>query len=569
MDELEKKKFTRFKNMTKKGRDEYLHELEKEMDDLLDDVKSNTQSAATFMARVPEVMKEINVQLCTGIPNGETYKFGVDLGDLNKNLSQADQKAYTKLKIFYAQLKAYMDTGIEESQEAVKQAIEEASQALSEAVADIKESVDGIVMQMEDIVAEIQAGIEDVVNQVKDVIDDAKQQFQELLPEVRQALKEFIDMIIDAIEEIVNKINGFLNGDLSLSDLFGDGLEGFEFGDEELEWQREQIAAENEGFEFGDEELEWQLEAIKAETEGFEFGDEELEWQIQGYEDDKKKKSQQSKKSSKKKTEDKKDDEIKGAENEFMSYMDVSSNLDQYYTKGSPAITSDASGTSSQMDGGAVAVRLGSAVAWELLGQAAELIPKLGKAGGPAVLAVQTALQRAFKAFKESGYMPDKEELRKVLGDFVDSQAFEELMKTPDTPKSLTEAWDKYMEKSDHWFGEGGLLKGDANQVLHNAGTVMAEGGQAIGDLYEGAMQSFNQNVVHGLTDKAAGLVEGTFLEAPANYVAGSIQMRSDLFFGAAGAVGNTALSGVGGGLGAALDGGVALGDLANNVINP
>lgn len=567
MDELEKKKFTRFKKMDEKDRKDYLKDLEDQMDDLLDGVKGTTKSAASFMARVPVMMKDFNEQLVSALPNGSTYKFGMDLGDLNKSLSQADQKAYTKLKIFYEQLKAYMDTGVEQSQAVVNKAIGDASQAISEAVAGIQDNVDGIVMKMEDIVKEIQGQVENVVDQVKDVVDDVKDKIQEFVEEMRQAFKEFIDKIVDALMELVEKIKAFFNGDISLSDLFNGDLscfsdiEGFEFGDEELEWQKQQIEEENKGFEFGDEELEWQLQQIEAEK-GFEFGDEELEWQLQQPEETPTKKSSSKGKSNKDKKEPKKEETIEGKESEAMSYYDVASMPEQTF---SSDVSTDT--TKKEPDGLVVAQRFGSAAAWEFLGQAAELIPKLGKAGGPAVLVVQTLLQRGFKAFKDSGYMPNKEELRSVLGDFVDSELFDELMKTPDPPKSLTEALDRFDEKADHWYGEGGLLTGDANQITHNAGTVLAEGGSALGDLYEGTVQSFNQNVVHGVSDFVADSFQGTILETPADMVRDTVQTIGDGVAYVQGAVGNTFLSGVGGALGAAADAGTFIGDEISGLI--
>ena len=240
MDELEKKIFTRFKRMVQKERDAFLHQMEEQMDELMDEVKSTTKTASSYISQAPITLYEVNTNTCTSVPVG-TEKLSSALADLNKELSQAAQKAYTKEKIFYEQLKAYVDTGIEESQEAVHKAMDEASKALNDAVADIKEGADEVMMKMEDIVKEIQNQantiVDEVQNQVNNVVDEVQNQVNTVVDEVqnqvnivveevkdtfeelKQAFKDAINQVMDALEDLWHQIEDLFQNGLSLDNL--------------------------------------------------------------------------------------------------------------------------------------------------------------------------------------------------------------------------------------------------------------------------------------------------------------------------------------------------------------
>ena len=484
MDELEKKIFTRFKRLAQQERDQFLHQMEEEMDELMDEVKSTTKSASSFLSQAPLTLYKVNSATLTSVPVG-SEKLSSALADLNKELSQAAQKAYTKEKIFYEQLKAYVETGIEESQEAVHKAMDEASHALNDAVADIKEGVDEVMMKVEDIVDQIQ-------NEVNAVIDEAKNAFEEF----KQALKDAINQVLDALDDLWHQIEDLFRNGLSLDNLHFDFslFDSFPDTDNEVEEEDE----EDEEEEKEDEEDE----EDEVDMETFVFDDPLVITASPPNESSKKNKDN---KSNKKENKTEESHEYDGLNMSTDSPFTPGVSSDNFTSASTPASTENPDLTLFNGSLGA------AQAAVYLLGKLAPAT-KLGKIApfaGLVINGIGFELTEVLELLDKAGYTGEiKPFLRQYLGDIVDTPEFDEFMKAPRNPKDLSEALNRggdFLDKYMEFFADS-----DAYTIFKNSGNIVKDSTAALGDLVSGVYNSgsvIGVSVATGIAETAGDLI--------------------------------------------------------------
>ena len=497
MDDLEKRDFEYFKQLTEFKMKNYLEKLQDALKDQQSDMKEVINQATSMTTLQPIMMQELNVQTLTGIPTG-VMQIAQDVTESKNEMVKDAQEAYAKAEAYYNELKAYYES-------------------LSDKISKIN-----VEDEISSIVENVQ---EEVTSLVKDTIDDLKEDLENF----KNALKSCLDEFLDDLQDLWDEVQNLLKNGISLENL------SFEFPsydpsewDDEDDEEEEEEEEEEEGFEFGDEEIEWQLQQYEQGDE-IVFDDSELDWQKQEYEKEKKKK---------KKKKEKKEEAPSTDDTEFDPAFDFSDEEDSDYD-----FSDDDDTTQTTQNPDIRTFKGTKTVAKEAAGKGvekalkklAQKLPKLAKGAGwvgVAISILDFEIQEVLKELEKEGYTGDvKEFFREYLGDLVDTPEFESLLKAPPkNPKDLSEALDRggaFVDKVSKW------TEGDAATMAKEGGQIISDAAAVGGDFLSGFVNSYNENLVTPAVDSVGeflGLEEDTMetVHDVHNFVAGQVGGLAD-----------------------------------------
>ncbi|MBO6026751.1 MAG: hypothetical protein J6P73_05845, partial [Bacteroidales bacterium] len=209
MDDLEKRDFEYFKQLTEFKMKNYLEKLQDALKDQQSDMKEVINQATSMTTLQPIMMQELNVQTLTGIPTG-VMQIAQDVTESKNEMVKDAQEAYAKAEAYYNELKAYYES-------------------LSDKISKIN-----VEDEISSIVENVQ---EEVTSLVKDTIDDLKEDLENF----KNALKSCLDEFLDDLQDLWDEVQNLLKNGISLENL------SFEFPSyDPSEWDDEDDEEEEE-----------------------------------------------------------------------------------------------------------------------------------------------------------------------------------------------------------------------------------------------------------------------------------------------------------------------------------